>query len=82
LLGQLQLVLEVRQALRQRRHIAVQLGGPLLVSLQLLLGRGGLSLDVSSGLGELRQLLLLGLEVLQDSRVLRLSLLTSLGHLG
>jgi hypothetical protein len=62
-------------------HIAVQLGGPLLVRLQLLLGRGGLGLDVGSGLGELRQLLLLRLEVLQDSRVLRLSLLTSLGHL-
>ncbi len=81
LLRLLQLVLEFRQALRQRRNIAVQLGGPLRVGLQLLLGRGSLGLDVSPGLGELRQLLLLRLEVLQDNRVLCLRLLTGLGHL-
>ena len=66
----LQLVLELWQALRQRRKIAVQLGCPLFVGLQVLLGRGGRGLDVSSCLRELRQLLLLPLEVLQDSCVL------------
>jgi hypothetical protein len=77
-----QLVLEFRQALRQRRGVAVQLGGPLLICLQVLLRSGGLRLNLGSGPGELRQLLLLCLQVLQSGSELRLSLLACLGDLG
>ena len=64
LFGLRQLALEVRQALRERRDAAAQLGRTLLIGLKALLGRSGLGLDLGSGLRDLRQLLLLGLEVL------------------
>jgi hypothetical protein len=75
------LVLHLRQALRQRRDVAVQLGGSLLISLQSLLSIGGLGLNLGSGLGELRQLLLLRLQVLQNGGELCLSLLARLRDL-
>ncbi|MFD0465663.1 hypothetical protein ACFQY9_31225 [Microvirga aerilata] len=61
LLRLLELGLDLRQALGQLRDIAVQLSGSLLISLQGLLSSGGLGLNLGSGLGELRQLLLLRL---------------------
>ena len=82
LLCLLELVLNVRQALRQCQHIAVQLGCILLVGLQRFLSSGGLGLNLCSGLGELRQLLLLRLQVLQSAGELRLGLLARLRDLG
>ena len=50
LLCRRQLVLEFRQALRERRNAAAQLGGSLLIGLQALLSRGGLKDRVESAL--------------------------------
>jgi hypothetical protein len=64
LLGLRQLVLEFRQALRERRNAAAQLSSALLSGLEALLSSRGLGLNLGSGLCELRQLLLLGVEIL------------------
>ena len=54
----------------------------MLIGLQVFSSRGGLGQNLGSGLGELRQLLLLRLQVLQIGSELRLGLLARLRDLG
>jgi hypothetical protein len=81
LLGGGELGLDVREALGLCRGASVEFGRPLLGDLPLLLSRRGLRLRLRPRLGDLGELLLLGLQALQNGCELHLGLLPRLGHL-